>query len=462
MAYGMILTSIGAAKLLAAATDDDKLVFSKFVWGDANGTPYTPSGSETALVHQIAETDVVSTEVVEDTPNVYKVVGSISSAPTEFILREVGILDGDGDLIAIGNHGELTVPAATGGSFELNYSPSYLLVISPDLAVAVTLTPASDYATEEWVTANFQPLGTYVKTVTGSDGITVTGSATDRAVKADKSWFDERYKAIDDDAPGVESVTAGNDYIAITGTASDPKVGAALAKFDARYRGINDPFPLQAHRHDNATESSDGFMSKEDKTFLDGLSSGLGTGFLTKVAETVISSARDYVDVLNISGAKIYIVRFASLRVTPDLDNSEFLPVWLQTGNNSTLYTSVSDYRKYNSSGGAITNDQPYFYPGPSPVGQGWLLYGRGSGKVQQGDPFILKYLNSASKQTAIPRFNTPFNIFGLMGVDEDTDAGQLDYAIRSAATAENRIRILTTSGYQFTSGRISVYSVGA
>lgn len=470
MAYGMILTSIGAAKLLSAATNDGHLVFDKMVWGDASGVPYTPTGAETALVHQVHQTSIVSTEIVDGMPNVYKVVGAISSAPSEFILREVGILDAAGDLIAIGNHAPLTVPAAVGADFELNYSPSFLLVISPDLAVAVTLQPPSDYATEEWVTANFQPLGTYVKTVTGSAGIIVEGSPTDRDVRADKAWFDARYKPIGT-ASGVDSVTQGNAYIAITGTSANPKVGANLDSFDSRYRGINDPFPLPAHRHPNATQATDGFMSATDKTKLDGLGAGFGDGILTRVASTIVSSPIAAIDVLNVTGGSLYLIRGSGLRMSSYAGQTANLG--LQLGKNSTLYASAGDYVAPNDP--ALTPTSAPYWPLPNSVQRNTGRNDGNGGTETQYRGIILcavKLLNSASRKSMVVRaWQTIFDLLnvetaypGVFAVGGGTSAQPDEYMVRSVATEENRIRILpvgSDAGAQFVTGRVDVYKVG-
>jgi hypothetical protein len=459
MAYGMKLTTIGAAKLLAAATDETEITFSKIVWGNASGTAYEPTGEETALVNQIYQNDVLAVELDEEHPNVYRVDGELVSASSEFTLLEVGILDSEGDLIAIGNHPAQFVPGPS-SSFTLDYKPSWFLVISSELAVAVTLAPAGDYATEEWVTANFQPKGTYVKTVTGEDGVTVTGSATDRVAKADKSWFDARYKAIDAEAPGVESVNEGW-AIDITGTASDPVVAVDKATLDATYRGINSPFPLPSHTHPNATQSAAGFMSASDKTKLDGLSSGGGALFV-KVAETVVSSESTYIDILNISGFGLYLVKAQGLRITPD-QAADAVPeqVGVQFGNNSTLYASAGDYFDTSLAYLALN-------PSPSDVSkrpnQIEYTYGEGIRRATNGTTryghflFTLKNFNDATKKTRI--HETDNNIMELLALDEQSPKPDGQHVEGEVRTTENRLRFLLPSGKKFNAGRIAVFGI--
>lgn len=463
MAYGMKLTTIGAAKLLAAATDETEITFAKIVWGNADGVAYEPTGDETELVNQIHETDVLAVEIDEERPNIYRVDGELVSAPSEFTLLEVGIVDEEGDLIAIGNHPPQFVPGPS-SSFTLNYHPSWFLVISPDLAVAVTLAPVGDFATEEWVTANFQAKGTYVETVTGSAGIEVTGSATARDARADKAWFDARYKAIDADAPGVESVTAGNSYIAMSGTSSNPKVGANLAAFDARYRGISDAFPLPSHIHPDATQSAAGFMSASDKTKLDGMVAG-GSGLFVKVAEVVVSSATATIDLLGVSGYKLYLVKAQGLRVTPDqAADGTAEQVGLQTGNNSTLYASAGNY--FDASKAHIEISP---YPSDTSKRHNGVQYSFGEGIVRSSNGttryghfvFLLKDLNAAARKTRIRRINV--SVAELLTIDEEApapDGVQIEGEIRTAATAENRIRLLLPSGKQFSAGRVAVFGM--
>ena len=215
---------------------------------------------------------------------------------------------------------------------------------------------------------------------------------------------------------------------------------------DVTYRGINNPFPLPTHTHPNATQTSDGFLSKEDKAKLDGLGGGIGGSFFPKIREVIVSSPSDYVDLLNVVGYKLYLVRWTGVRVSgvslPSSPSS--VQLYLQTGKNSTLYASGGDYggggSRYPFSGSGIQNTTA----------------------GAKGDGFVrLKWLNQATKKTM--DLATPAGAWSfLFGGDEDMEDPALAHTpVRAAATEENRVRFLLASGSKFTAGRFTVYGVG-
>ena len=125
MSYGMKVTAIGAAKIADATLNGGAVVISKVLWGDANGTPYIPTGSETALVNKRHETDVESLVIDPEQMNVIRVEGLITNAPSSFMCHEVGIEDEDGDLIMIGNHPQQYIPSPSDET-QLNYRPTFM------------------------------------------------------------------------------------------------------------------------------------------------------------------------------------------------------------------------------------------------------------------------------------------------------------------------------------------------
>lgn len=415
---GMIITALGAAKI-AAATIGTPIVLDKIVWGDASGVAYTPDGSETALVNQIHVTDIVSFEIPIDQPNIIKVTGLIEHAPTAFTLLEVGILDDDGDLIAIGNHPAQAIPAS-GGPYALEYSPRWYIAVSSTSAITVNVVTPNDWATEEWVIANFAPLGAYVESVTGENGIEVVGSATHRVVRAVKSWFDALY------AP----LNHTHNYAAVS------------------------------HSHPNATQSAPGYMSAADKIKLDGLGYLGGTAFLNKVAQTVISSPSDYADILNISGAGRYLVIAQGLELetpvaTPGSGRT-VTEIRMQFGAGSTLYTGGSDYNGPASYFKLSDTVDDGIFP------HGGMIKDSTGAMIYSNLCFLLVGLNSAAANTRVDALSTDLEddlmrqmFFGPEGRVSSGSGG------RMAATAENRIRIWVP-GNKWTAGRFMVYAVAA
>ena len=196
--------------------------------------------------------------------------------------------------------------------------------------------------------------------------------------------------------------------------------------------------------------------------FVPGVS--LGDGVFVKVAEKIITAPTATIDLLNVIGYKQYMVRAQGLRITPELGYNERADLYMQLGNNSTLYASNGDY---------FDVSKPYLQIYPHPTSAPNLIsnyaVGEGIFRPSSAQPgryagvfmMFIRHLNSASRKT---RVNEDASDFGkLLTVDEDSflpDGQNVEGEIRTAATAENRIRYLLAAGKQFTAGRISVFGI--
>jgi len=101
--YFAILTDIGQQKVAAFASGGEKVNITAFVVGDANGEYYTPTTDMTAIKNEVWRGVVSNTDVVKDAQNVIRVSNVIPADVNGFIVREMGLYDESGQLIAIGN-----------------------------------------------------------------------------------------------------------------------------------------------------------------------------------------------------------------------------------------------------------------------------------------------------------------------------------------------------------------------
>ena len=101
--YFAILTDIGQQKVAAFASGGEKVNITAFVVGDANGEYYTPTTDMTEIKNEVWRGVVSNTDVVKDTQNVIRVSTVIPAEVNGFIVREMGLYDESGQLIAIGN-----------------------------------------------------------------------------------------------------------------------------------------------------------------------------------------------------------------------------------------------------------------------------------------------------------------------------------------------------------------------
>jgi phage-related tail fiber protein len=109
-----VVTDIGLAKI-AAATANNPLKITHFAVGDGGGSAITPTPDMTNLVNEEYR-DYVNDVYASDNNTVVECVFR-ANAPVvgSFYIRELGIFDVDGDMIAIAQTPEQYRPAAAEG-----------------------------------------------------------------------------------------------------------------------------------------------------------------------------------------------------------------------------------------------------------------------------------------------------------------------------------------------------------
>lgn len=111
---GAVLTNLGISKL-ASATPENQVEIVDFAAGDGNGSVPTVSPTQTALVNEVWRG--TAGNPVRD-PNDNRVLIFESRIPPEdggFWVREIGIFDSDGDLIAVADTSEFEKPDPNAG-----------------------------------------------------------------------------------------------------------------------------------------------------------------------------------------------------------------------------------------------------------------------------------------------------------------------------------------------------------
>lgn len=111
-----ILTDIGKAKIANSAGFGTKVNFAKFKIGDGGGSYYEPSEGQTDLVHPIYEGKINDIKIHEKNANWVCVEIVLPNNIGGFFIREYGVFDDDGDLIAIAKCPESYKPLLEAGS----------------------------------------------------------------------------------------------------------------------------------------------------------------------------------------------------------------------------------------------------------------------------------------------------------------------------------------------------------
>jgi phage-related tail fiber protein len=99
--YKTILTTVGLQRLAEAEYAGTPFVFHEFAVGDGDGAAIEPVASMTELVRERYRADVNNVGIHADAPRTIRVEGLIPSEEGGYTIREAGLFNGDGELVAI-------------------------------------------------------------------------------------------------------------------------------------------------------------------------------------------------------------------------------------------------------------------------------------------------------------------------------------------------------------------------
>lgn len=148
--YFAILTNQGAARLANAAALGTKLNLTQMAVGDANGTLPTPDQAQTKLINQkrIAPLNLLTV----DPANTSQIIAEQIIPENEggFWIREIGLYDDDGILIAVANCPETYKPQLQEGSGRTQ-TIRMILIVSSTSAITLKIDPSVVLATRQYV-----------------------------------------------------------------------------------------------------------------------------------------------------------------------------------------------------------------------------------------------------------------------------------------------------------------------
>ncbi|WP_145562342.1 phage tail protein [Yersinia canariae] len=145
-----LLTNIGAAKLANATALGTRLEITQMVVGDGGGTLPTPNPTQTKLVNE--QRRAALNMLTVDPVNTSQIIAEQVIPETEggWWIREIGLLDKDGDLIAIANCAETYKPQLQEGSGRTQ-TIRVILIVSSTAAVTLKIDPSVVLATRKYV-----------------------------------------------------------------------------------------------------------------------------------------------------------------------------------------------------------------------------------------------------------------------------------------------------------------------
>ncbi|PSG83102.1 phage tail protein [Escherichia coli] len=149
--FKTVITDTGAKKLAQAAAPDGKLVrLTHMAVGDGGGTLPTPDSKQTRLVHEVWRHTV--NRVFLDATHQNRIIAELVIPPETggFWIREIGVFDEHGDLIAVGNTAESYKPTVAEGSGRAQTFRT-ILTVSSTATVALTVDNTMVMATVDYV-----------------------------------------------------------------------------------------------------------------------------------------------------------------------------------------------------------------------------------------------------------------------------------------------------------------------
>ncbi|EIG2056351.1 tail fiber protein, partial [Escherichia coli] len=149
--FKTVITDTGAKKLAQAAAPDGKPVrLTHMAVGDGGGTLPTPDSKQIRLVHEVWRHTV--NRVILDATHQNRIIAELVIPPETggFWIREIGVFDEHGDLIAVGNTAESYKPTVAEGSGRAQTFRT-ILTVSSTATVALTVDNTMVMATVDYV-----------------------------------------------------------------------------------------------------------------------------------------------------------------------------------------------------------------------------------------------------------------------------------------------------------------------
>lgn len=143
-------TAIGEAKIANAIALGGTVEITDLAIGDGGGSLPTPDSDRTSLVNQVRRAAINTSETDDENPNWIVVEQVLPPDVGGWTIREVGLYDADGDLIAYGNYPETYKPVLSEGSGRTQ-TIRFVMQVSDTAAVTLKVDPSVVLATRQLV-----------------------------------------------------------------------------------------------------------------------------------------------------------------------------------------------------------------------------------------------------------------------------------------------------------------------
>ncbi|CAH3501564.1 MAG: phage tail protein [Enterobacter hormaechei] len=248
--YKTVITKAGAIKLAAATVPNGKKVnLTAMAVGDGGGTLPVPDPNQTKLVKEVWRHAL--NKISQDRKNKNYVVAELLIPPETggFWMRELGLYDDTGTLIAVGNMAESYKPALAEGSGRAQ-TVRMVIMVSDIESVELTIDTSTVMATQDYVDdklAEHEQSRRHPDATLTAKGFTQLSSATDsasesvaatpKAVKAAYDLAKGKYTAQDATTAqkGIVQLSSATDSTSESVAATPKAVKAAYDLAKGKY-----------------------------------------------------------------------------------------------------------------------------------------------------------------------------------------------------------------------------------
>ncbi|WP_270654963.1 tail fiber protein [Enterobacter bugandensis] len=248
--YKTVITKAGAIKLAAATVPNGKKVnFTAMAIGDGGGTLPEPDASQTKLVNEVWRHTL--NKISLDNKHQNYVIAELLIPPETggFWMREMGLYDDTGTLIAVGNMAESYKPELAEGSGRAQ-TVRMVIMVSDIESVQLTIDTSTVMATQDYVDnklaeheqsrrhpdATLKEKG-FTQLSSATDSTSETLAATPKAVKAAYDLANGKYTAQDATTAqkGIVQLSSATDSTSETLAATPKAVKAAYDLANGKY-----------------------------------------------------------------------------------------------------------------------------------------------------------------------------------------------------------------------------------
>jgi len=252
--YKTVITKAGAEKLAAATVPNGKKVnFTAMAVGDGGGVLPTPNANQTKLINEVWRHTL--NKISLDKKNKNYVVAELLIPPEVggFWMREMGLYDDAGTLIAVGNMAESYKPTLVEGSGRAQ-TLRMVIMVSDIASVELTIDTSTVMATQDYVDgklAEHEQSRRHPDATLAAKGFTQLSSAIDsasevlaatpKAVKAAYDLAKGKYAAQDATTAqkGIVQLSSATDSVSEVLAATPKAVKAAYDLANAKYTAVD-------------------------------------------------------------------------------------------------------------------------------------------------------------------------------------------------------------------------------